>query len=104
NGGLVLHVPGPVSPVRYTVAAGDTLSAIAARFGVRGGWPALYAANRSAIGTDPDALSAGTRLTMPSPAPSPGPGTTPASPAPSGTAPGGTAPSGAAPSGTAPGG
>src|ERR1700753_771394 len=48
NAGAVLHLPSGAVPARYTVTAGDTLSAIAARFGVRGGWPALYAANRSA--------------------------------------------------------
>ena len=63
--GVVLHLPGPATPVRYTVAAGDTLSAIAARFGVRGGWPALYAANRPVIGPDPGEINAGTRLTIP---------------------------------------
>jgi LysM repeat protein len=98
NVGVVLHVPGPVNPVRYTVTAGDTLSAIAARFGVRGGWPALYAANRSAVGADPDAVHAGIRLTIPSPATSPGSGSVPGTPAPTGTAPNGTAPSGPAPS------
>src|SRR6201992_3472029 len=66
--GLVLRLPGPATPVRYTVAAGDSLSAIAARFGVRGGWPALYAANRAAVGPDPGAIQAGTRLAIPSPA------------------------------------
>jgi LysM repeat protein len=96
--GLVLHVPGPVTPVRYTVTAGDTLSAIAARFGVRGGWPALYAANRSAIGPDPDAVHAGIRLTIPSPATSPGRGPVPGNPAPNGTAPSGPAPSQPGPS------
>jgi LysM repeat protein len=93
NAGLTLHVPSAAIPARYTVTAGDTLSAIAARFGVRGGWPALYAANRSAIGSDPDALHAGTRLTIPSPATTPGRG-----PAPSGSTPGKPAPSGTAPS------
>src|ERR1700760_5009445 len=67
--GVVLRLPGPAMPVRYTVAAGDSLSAIAARFGVRGGWPALYAANRAAVGPDPGAIQAGTRLAIPSPAP-----------------------------------
>jgi LysM repeat protein len=102
NVGLVLHLPGPVTPVRYTVTAGDTLSAIAARFGVRGGWPALYAANRPAIGADPDAVHAGIRLTIPSPATAPGRGSVPGNPGPNGTAPNGTAPSGTAPNGTAP--
>jgi hypothetical protein len=95
NVGVVLHVPGPVIPVRYTVTAGDTLSAIAARFGVRGGWPALYAANRTAVGSDPDAVHAGIRLTIP-PAASPGRGSVPGNPAPNGAAPNGTAPSGPA--------
>src|ERR1700744_6540590 len=96
--GVVLHLPGPAGPVRYTVAAGDSLSAIAARFGVRGGWPALYAANRAAVGPDPGAIQAGTRLAIPSPAATPGSGSAPGKPAPSGTAPNGTAPRGTAPS------
>jgi len=68
----VLVLPGQMVPVRYTVAAGDTLSGIAAQFAVRGGWPALYAANRSLIGPDPNAIQPGTVLKVPSPtAPSP---------------------------------
>jgi LysM repeat protein len=68
--GTVLTVPGRV-PVRYTVAAGDTLSAIAAGLGVHGGWPALYAANRRAIGRDPNTIRPGTVLTVPHPAAAP---------------------------------
>src|SRR6201996_942156 len=98
NAGAVLHLPSGAVPARYTVTAGDTLSAIAARFGVRGGWPALYAANRSAVGSDPDAIHTGTRLSIPSPAATPGSGSAPGKPAPSGTAPNGTAPSDTAPS------
>ena len=64
--GTVLTVPGR-APVRYTVAAGDTLSGIAAGLGVPGGWPALYAANRRAIGRDPDSIRPGTVLTIPPP-------------------------------------
>ena len=98
NVGVVLHLPGPATPVRYTVAAGDTLSAIAARFGVRGGWPALYAANRSAIGPDPGAINTGIRLTIPGPAP-----TAPSQPAPGGQpAPGQPAPGQAHPQPTGP--
>jgi LysM repeat protein len=63
--GTVLTVPRAAGPVRYTVAAGDTLSAIAAGLRVPGGWPALYAANRRAIGHDPDAIRPGTVLTIP---------------------------------------
>ncbi len=74
HAGTVLVLPGRKAPVRYTVAAGDTLSGIAAEFAVRGGWPALYAANRRAIGSDPNAIHAGTVLTFPHP-PAPAPHT-----------------------------
>jgi LysM repeat protein len=68
----VLVLPGHSGPVRYTVAAGDTLSGIAAAFAVPGGWPALYAANRPLIGPDPNTIHPGTILTVRSPAaPSP---------------------------------
>jgi LysM repeat protein len=69
--GTVLVLPGRMAPVRYTVAAGDTLSGIAAALTVRGGWPALYAANRRVIGPDPNMIHPGTVLTVPRPAPSP---------------------------------
>jgi LysM repeat protein len=59
--GTLLALPGQAAPDRYTVAAGDTLSGIAAAFGTSGGWPAL--------------------TTAPAPAPAPG------SPRPSTTAP-----------------
>jgi LysM repeat protein len=49
---------------RYVVQPGDTLSGIAARFAVRGGWPALYAANRSLIGSDPNIIHSGTVLVL----------------------------------------
>lgn len=65
--GTVLTVPGR-APVRYTVATGDTLSGIAAGLGVHGGWQALYAANRRAIGRDPNTIRPGTVLTVPHPA------------------------------------
>jgi len=66
--GTVLVLRGRKAPARYTVAAGDTLSGIAAEFAVRGGWPTLYAANRRAVGPDPDVIHAGTVLTFPHPA------------------------------------
>ncbi len=68
NPGTVLVLPGQEGSVRYTVAEGDTLSGIAAALGVRGGWPALYAANRPLIGPDPDAIRPGAVLTVPAPA------------------------------------
>jgi len=66
--GTVLVLPGRATPVRYTITAGDTLSGIADRFDVTGGWPALYAANHSVIGPNPNLIRAGTVLTMPRPA------------------------------------
>jgi LysM repeat protein len=72
HSGTVIVLPGLAAPVRYTVAAGDTLSGIAAGLAVRGGWPALYAANRAAIGPDPNVIRPGTVLTVPrTAAPSP---------------------------------
>jgi LysM repeat protein len=65
HAGTVLVLPGRKAPVRYRVAAGDTLSGIAAEFAVRGGWPAVYAANRRAIGSNPNVIHAGTVLTFP---------------------------------------
>jgi LysM repeat protein len=54
------------SPTRkYVVQQGDTLSGIAAQLGVRGGWPALYAANRPLIGPDPNIINPGTVLVLP---------------------------------------
>jgi LysM repeat protein len=48
----------------YTVRPGDTLSSIAARYGI--GWQQLYAANRAAIGPDPAYLRVGQLVTVPS--------------------------------------
>jgi LysM repeat protein len=63
--GTVLVLPGRTTPARYTIQAGDSLSEIAATLGVRGGWQALYAANRKVIGPDPDAIHPGTVLVLP---------------------------------------
>ena len=65
--GTVLAVPGRQGAARYTVAPGDTLSAIAAALGVSGGWQALYAANKRAVGPDPDVIRPGTVLVTPRP-------------------------------------
>ena len=80
--GTVLVLPGRVAPARYTVAAGDTLAGIAAMFAVRGGWPALYAANRRVIGPDPNTIRPGTVLTVRRPAAPAPPATRPGHPHP----------------------
>jgi LysM repeat protein len=85
--GTVLALPGAGPPARYTVAPGDTLSAVAAALGVPGGWPALYAANKQVIGPDPDLISAGTVLAVPHP-PAPAAAQHPAPRAPAPQAPG----------------
>jgi LysM repeat protein len=70
--GTVLVLPGRRAPARYTVVSGDTLAGIAAALAVRGGWPALYAANRRVIGPDPGVIRPGAVLTVPrAAAPSP---------------------------------
>ncbi|MGW6408796.1 LysM peptidoglycan-binding domain-containing protein [Streptomyces vinaceus] len=71
----------------HAVRAGDTLEKIARRYGVKGGWQALYEANRAVIGPKPQTLVVGTLLVLPAstpqapPAP-PAPPASPASPAP----------------------
>ena len=76
--GTVVVLPGVRTPVRYTVAAGDTLSGIAAALSVRGGEPALYAANQRRIGPNPDAIRPGTVLAIPQRAPASPPRPAPA--------------------------
>ena len=89
--GTILAVPGGRRPLSYTVAPGDTLSAVAAALGVRGGWRALFAANRRVVGPDPGLIRPGMILAVPgqvAPGKAPTvPGTVP------GTGPGGRAPS-----------
>ncbi|KRV48896.1 hypothetical protein AQ490_23420 [Wenjunlia vitaminophila] len=52
-------------PADYTVAPGDSLSAIAADHDSPGGWRDLYDANRDTIGDDPDLIIPGQRLLLP---------------------------------------
>ncbi|MGW7411911.1 LysM peptidoglycan-binding domain-containing protein [Streptomyces sp. NPDC054863] len=49
----------------HIVKAGETLSSIAAKYKVKGGWKALYQANKDMIGSSPDGLNAGTWLVVP---------------------------------------
>ncbi|MFC5799882.1 transglycosylase family protein [Streptomyces formicae] len=54
----------PARREMYTVARGDSLSAIAQAEDVSGGWQALYAANRTVVGADPDLILPGQRLRL----------------------------------------
>ena len=49
----------------YVVRSGDTLSRIANRKDVRGGWKSLYVKNRGAIGSNPNVIRVGQRLVLP---------------------------------------
>ncbi|WP_275410189.1 transglycosylase family protein [Streptomyces sp. SID14478] len=49
----------------HVVQRGETLASIARRFKVKGGWQALYRANRKMVGSHPDRLNAGTVLILP---------------------------------------
>ncbi|MEW2163069.1 transglycosylase family protein [Streptomyces sp. NPDC007084] len=49
----------------HIVKSGDTLSSIARKYAIAGGWQALYEANKKTIGASPDRLNPGTLLTLP---------------------------------------
>ena len=49
----------------YVVRSGDTLSGIATKHNVRGGWRALYRANRTLVGSNPDLIQVGMHLHIP---------------------------------------
>ncbi|MFF3348754.1 transglycosylase family protein [Streptomyces sp. NPDC002779] len=72
----VLAVQGwkawPVCSKRYglkgrmhTVKPGDTLSSVARTYGIKGGWPALYKANKKTVGPSPDRLRPDMLLVIP---------------------------------------
>ncbi|MEW2135463.1 transglycosylase family protein [Streptomyces sp. NPDC005409] len=53
-----------VLPNPYVVAPGDSLSVIATRQHVEGGWQALYETNRATVGGNPNLIFPGQRLTL----------------------------------------
>ncbi|MFD8396612.1 transglycosylase family protein [Streptomyces sp. NPDC059680] len=57
-------LPEPTADT-YTVQRGDYLAKIASMLGIDGGWRALYGLNRSTIGADPEAISVGMKLKLP---------------------------------------
>ncbi|WP_326765975.1 transglycosylase family protein [Streptomyces sp. NBC_01591] len=54
----------PVADGAYTVRPGDNLWSIADAQKVPGGWPALYEANKGAVGSDPDLVLPGQSLDL----------------------------------------
>jgi nucleoid-associated protein YgaU len=55
---------GGTASKRYTVKPGDTLVDIASRFGLEGGWKALYEKNLWVLGGNPNDLLPGQRLAL----------------------------------------
>lgn len=52
------------APVKYSVVAGDSLSKIAHKYAVRGGWKKLYKDNRRVVGSDPRLIHPGQQLSV----------------------------------------
>ncbi|MFE0578746.1 transglycosylase family protein [Streptomyces sp. NPDC058874] len=57
----------------HTVRSGDTLTTIARERRVKGGWQALYEANRETVGPKPESIAVGMLLHLPDPKPDPKP-------------------------------
>ena len=57
--------PAGITDDRYTVQTGDSLTSIADSLDLDGGWRALYAANKDAIGPDANHIFAGQTLDVP---------------------------------------
>jgi len=58
-------VTAPKQPEKYVVKSGDTLSTIANRLHLAGGWTSLYNLNQKTIGPDPDVIFPGEVLLVP---------------------------------------
>ncbi|GGU96312.1 hypothetical protein GCM10010275_37780 [Streptomyces litmocidini] len=54
----------PVTARTYTVVRGDSLSLIAHKKGIQGGWKSLYRANKSIVGDNPSLIRPGLELTI----------------------------------------
>ncbi|MFD3337140.1 transglycosylase SLT domain-containing protein [Streptomyces sp. NPDC058700] len=54
----------PAGARTYTVVSGDSLSLIAQKKGIQGGWKALYQTNRSTVGDNPSLIRPGLELTL----------------------------------------
>ncbi|MFI9210424.1 transglycosylase SLT domain-containing protein [Streptomyces sp. NPDC053253] len=54
----------PAATRTYTVVSGDSLSLIAHKKGIRGGWKSIYRTNKSAVGDNPSLIHPGLELTI----------------------------------------
>ncbi|WP_435972485.1 LysM peptidoglycan-binding domain-containing protein [Streptomyces sp. Qhu_M48] len=54
----------PAAARTYTVVSGDSLSLIAQKKGIQGGWKGLYRANMSVVGDNPSLIHPGLELTL----------------------------------------
>ncbi|MEE1820431.1 LysM peptidoglycan-binding domain-containing protein [Streptomyces sp. SP18ES09] len=54
----------PAAARTYTVVSGDSLSLIAHKKGIQGGWKSLYQANKSVVGDNPSLIRPGLELTI----------------------------------------
>ncbi|MER5202637.1 LysM peptidoglycan-binding domain-containing protein [Streptomyces sp. NPDC002825] len=54
----------PAAAQTYTVVSGDSLSLIAHKKGIQGGWKSLYRANKSVVGDNPSLIRPGIELTI----------------------------------------
>ncbi|MGW1120940.1 LysM peptidoglycan-binding domain-containing protein [Streptomyces tanashiensis] len=54
----------PAAARTYTVVRGDSLSLIAHKKGIHGGWKSLYHANKSTVGDNPSLIHPGLELTI----------------------------------------
>ncbi|GHF94013.1 LysM peptidoglycan-binding domain-containing protein [Streptomyces hydrogenans] len=54
----------PAATRAYTVVKGDSLSLIAHRKGIQGGWKSLYQANKTTVGDNPSLIHPGLELTI----------------------------------------
>ncbi|MFE7600326.1 transglycosylase SLT domain-containing protein [Streptomyces sp. NPDC057494] len=62
-----IAVKAPAAPAAartYTVVSGDSLSLIAHKKGIQGGWKSLYHANKSVVGDNPSLIHPGLELTI----------------------------------------
>ncbi|MFF9428080.1 transglycosylase SLT domain-containing protein [Streptomyces sp. NPDC014746] len=60
----VMAPAAPAAARTYTVVSGDSLSLIAHKKGIQGGWKSLYQANKSVVGDNPSLIRPGLELTI----------------------------------------